>query len=357
MRHAMIMAGGSGKRLWPMSRGQEPKQLIPLFDGVSLLGIAASRLKGVVPEECQWICAGSAHKSSIYNAVPTLKQGHLIGEPMGRDTLNAVALTAAVLHHHDQGAIFAVLTADHIITPQDEFARCLDAGFKLVEESNNRFITFGITPTYPATGYGYVELGKAIGKNANECVRFVEKPDEATATEYIESGCFAWNSGMFIFHAGTFLETLHRVQPENYNGIMEIAASLGTPDEASTIERVYQVLPKISVDYGMMEPASDDDGVNICTVPMTVTWLDVGSWPTYGETLVADKSGNRSDTKAVHLDSTNVLAVSSDKLHTITTIGCEDLIIVHTPDATLVFPASEAQRVKEMHALVDESLQ
>lgn len=353
----MIMAGGSGTRLWPMSRGQEPKQLIPLFDGVSLLGIAASRLKGVVPEECQWICAGSAHESSIFNAVPTLKQGHLIGEPMGRDTLNAVALTAAVLHQHDQGAIFAVLTADHIITPQDEFARCLDAGFKLVEESNNRFITFGITPTYPATGYGYVELGKAIGKNANECVRFVEKPDEATATEYIESGCFAWNSGMFIFHAGTFLETLRRVQPENYNGIMEIAASLGTPDEASTIERVYPALPKISVDYGMMEPASDDDGVNICTVPMTVTWLDVGSWPTYGETLVADKSGNRSDTKAVHLDSTNVLAVSSDKQHTITTIGCEDLIIVHTPDATLVFPASESQRVKEMHALVDESLQ
>ncbi len=353
----MIMAGGSGTRLWPMSRGQEPKQLIPLFDGVSLLGIAAGRLDGIVPEERQWICAGSAHAASIYNAVPALKQGHLIGEPMGRDTLNAVALTAAVLHHHDNDAIFAVLTADHIITPQDEFARCLDAGFKLVEEVNNRFITFGITPTHPATGYGYVELGAAIGENSNECVRFVEKPDEARATEYIETGCFVWNSGMFIFHAGVFLETLSRLQPENYKGIMEIAASLGTQDEISTIERVYPMLPKISVDYGMMEPASKDDSVDICTVPMTVTWLDVGSWPTYGETLIADGSGNRSDTNALHLDSKNVLAVSSDKQHTITTIGCEDLIIVHTPDATLVFPASEAQRVKEMHALVDKSLQ
>ena len=353
----MIMAGGCGTRLWPMSRGEEPKQLIPLFDGVSLLGIAASRLKGIVPEERQWICAGSAHQTSIYNAVPTLKEGHLIGEPMGRDTLNAVALTAAVLHHQDNDAIFAVLTADHIITPQDEFARCLDAGFKLVEEADNRFITFGITPTYPATGYGYVELGASIGDCANACVRFVEKPDEATANEYIESGCFAWNSGMFIFHAGTFLETLRRLQPENYAGIMEIAASIGTPEEKSTIENVYPTLPKISVDYGMMEPASTDNAVDICTVPMTVTWLDVGSWPTYGETLVADSSGNRSDTKALHLDSKNVLAVSSDKQHTITTIGCEDLIIVHTPDATLVFPASEAQRVKEMHALVDESLQ
>ncbi len=355
MRHAMIMAGGSGTRLWPMSRGETPKQLIGLFDGKSLLEIAAERLDGIVANEQQWICTNQKHQEIICEKLG-LPTSQLLGEPEPRDTLNAVAFTAAVLHKQDPDAIFAVLTADHIIRPQDTFAKCLDLGFSLVEEDATRFVTFGITPTYAATGYGYVELGETICDGARLCERFVEKPDEQTAKGYIASGNFAWNSGMFVFHAGSFLDALERLQPQTYAGIKRIEDAWGTDKQQCVLDEVYPLLPKISVDYGMMEPASSDDAISICTVPMDVQWLDVGSWPSYGDTLTPDDNGNRSDTKSLHLDSKNTLCVSSDKSHTITTIGCEDLVIVHTDDATLVFPASEAQRVKDMHGLVDDDL-
>jgi len=356
MRHAMIMAGGSGTRLWPMSRGSTPKQLIGLFVGKSLLEIAAERLNGVVEPSRRWICAGQQHAELICETLQ-LPASQILGEPEGRDTLNAVGFTATVLHKLDTDAVFAVLTADHIIRPQEEFARCLDVGFSLVEEDPSRFVTFGITPTTPATGYGYVELGDAIGENAYACKRFVEKPDAKTAKEYIASGNFAWNSGMFVFHAGTFLDALQRMQPESATGLQKIGDNWGTDKQQEVLDEIYPTLPKISVDYGMMEPASDDDSISIVTVPMQVEWLDVGSWPSYGDTLDADTDGNRSDTTVVNLDSTNVLSVSDDPSHTIATIGCKDLVVVHTGDVTLVFPASEAQRVKEMHAVVDPSLQ
>lgn len=351
----MIMAGGSGTRLWPMSRGETPKQLIGLFDGKSLLEIAAERLDGIVATEQQWVCTNQKHQEIICEKLG-LPTSQLLGEPEPRDTLNAIAFTAAVLYKQDPDAIFAVLTADHIIRPQDEFAKCLDIGFSLAEEDATRFVTFGITPTFPATGYGYVELGETICDGARICKRFVEKPDKQTAEEYIASGNFAWNSGMFIFHAGSFLSALERLQPQSYAGIKRIADAWGTDQQQSVLSEVYPSLPKISVDYGMMETASSDDAITICTVPMDVQWLDVGSWPSYGDALKADSNGNKSDTKSLHLDSNNVLCVSSDKSHTITTIGCKDLVIVHTDDVTLVFPASEAQRVKEMHGLVDDDL-
>ena len=351
----MIMAGGSGTRLWPMSRGTTPKQLIGLFQSKSLLEIAADRLNGIVEMEHRWICTNQQHADVVCKTLQ-LPQTQMLGEPEGRDTLNAVGFTATVLQKLDPDAVFAVLTADHIIRPQDEFARCLDAGFKLVEQDNSRFVTFGITPTYPATGYGYVELGDVVGDSAHSCTRFVEKPDEQTAEKYIATGNFAWNSGMFVFHAGTFLDALQRLQPDSAHGLKLIGDAWGTDRQQEVLDEVYPTLSKVSVDYGMMEPASADDIISIVTVPMNVQWLDVGSWPSYGDTLDADEQGNRSDTKTTHLDSNNVLCVSDDATHTIATIGCEDLVIVHTSDATLVFPVSEAERVKELYDKVDPSL-
>ena len=357
MKHAMIMAGGSGTRLWPMSRGKTPKQLIPLFSGKSLLQIAVERLDGIVNQSSLWICTGQKHGDAICTSLPNFAPAQLIGEPEGRDTLNAVGFTATVLHKLDPDAIFAVLTADHIIRPQTEFARCLEIGFSLVKEDLSRFVTFGITPTYPATGYGYVELGDQICEGAFACKEFVEKPDFATAEKYVASGNFAWNSGMFVFHCKTVLDAIARMQPDSAAGLALIGEAWGTPQQQEVLDRVYPTLPKISVDYGVMEPAGNDDSISICTVPMAVEWLDVGSWPGYGETLKTDGNGNRSDTASYTIDCNNTLAVSDDPEHAIAMIGCNDLVVVHTKDATLVFPASEAQRVKEMHELVDPELQ
>jgi len=358
MRYAMIMAGGSGTRLWPMSRQAVPKQLLRLIEGRSLLSVAAERIRTLVPEANRYVCAGEKYRALIREDIPWIDDVHVLGEPMGRDTVNAVAFGAAVVGKDDPDAVFAVLTSDHLITPQDEFERAMDLGFRLVEEDPSRLVTFAITPTFAATGFGYVERGDAIAgfDGAFRAKRFVEKPDRVRAEEYLASGGFGWNSGMFVFSARTVLEALERFKPETAAGMREIRAAWGTPDARATVERIYPQLPKTSVDYALMEPAAKDPALQVCVVPMNVEWRDVGSWPSYGETLSADDDGNRTNAKAVHLGSAGVLALSDDPSHVIATVGLQDVIVVRTKDATLVVRADMAEKVKDIAALVPEAL-
>jgi len=353
MRYGMIMAGGSGTRLWPMSRPDQPKQLLPLIDGRSLLEIAVERLNGVVDPDRRYVCTGERYRPVIRERMPTLSDRQILGEPEGRDTLNAVAFTAAVLHAQDEDAVFAVLTADHLIEPQDEFRRCLAVGFDLVEGDPTRFVTFAITPSYAATGFGYVQRGAAIDgyDDAFEADRFVEKPDHSTAEAFVDSGEWGWNSGMFVFHAGTLLEAVKRYHPASYEPLMAIGSAFGTSSYRDVLDEVYPTLHRTSIDFGIMEPVSSDDALTIVAVPMDVQWLDIGSWPSFGSTLQADAEGNRTNTRTLHLQSRNVLTVADDPQHTIATIGCEDLIIVRTEDATLVCRADLAQDVKTIAAL------
>ncbi len=354
----MIMAGGVGTRLWPMSRRDRPKQLLPLMDGRSLLQLAAERLEGVVPSPRRLICTGEAHREAIRAALPEFSDEQVLGEPMGRDTVNAVGFTAAVLAKRDPDAVFAVLTADHIIEPQEEFAKKLELGFSLVEDDPNRFVTFAITATHPATGYGYIERGEALGgfEGAFVTHRFVEKPSIEAAIHYLSAGTFDWNSGMFIFHAGRFMEALSWYKPESHEGLMRIAAAWDGGNRRAVLEEVYPTLPRISVDYAVMEPAATDDRLELCCVPMGVSWLDVGSWPAYGETLDGNEAGCKGNARTLHVDSRNVLALSDDPEHVISAVSCDDLIIVHTKDVTMVCPASEAQRVKDAVESADDSL-
>ncbi len=201
MRYAMIMAGGSGTRLWPMSRAELPKQLIPFIEGKSLLRLAFDRFEGMIPAERRYVCAGLRHEQAILAAVPLLSPARFLGEPTGRDTLNAVGLSAFVLAGRDPEAVIGVFTADHLIEPVGEFQRIIAQGFALVERRHDVLVTFGIEPTGPATGYGYLELGEPMDDGAARAVRqFREKPPLATAEAYVQRGPehYLWNSGMFV---------------------------------------------------------------------------------------------------------------------------------------------------------------
>lgn len=363
-RYAMIMAGGSGTRLWPLSRKGLPKQLIPLFRtpgedrARSLLELAADRLEGLIQDDRRYICAGERYREQIRIALPDFSDEQILGEPEGRDTVNAVGFAAAILNKLDKDAVFCVLTADHIIDPPEAFRRAIETGFRLVEQDWYRLVSFAIAPTYPATGFGYIEQGEPFNAfpDAFKVKRFVEKPDLKRATEYVSSGLFSWNSGMFVFHAGAFMKALKKFKPESYEGLTKIADAWATPDQQRVLDEVYPTLPKTSVDYAVMEPASADEDFSICGVSMPVRWLDVGSWPSYAETLPADDQGNRVSGNVTLTDSRGNLVVGPDD-HTIALLGCDNLVVVHTPRATLVMPRERAQDLKLLHAELDEEVQ
>jgi mannose-1-phosphate guanylyltransferase len=344
MRHALILAGGSGTRLWPFSTAALPKQLVPMLSGRSLLDIAVGRAGSVADEV--WLGAGEQLRAAV-SSVEGLRADRLILEPSGRDTLPAVALGCATIAAVDPDAVIAVLTSDHLIEPIDEFAATLAAGFELAESSDSTLVTFGVVPDAAATGFGYLELGEPLTGDARVVTRFREKPDAAAAASFLAAGPsrFLWNSGMFVWRASTLLAAVSAFEPETGRLVREVAdGRVAAWDE----------VPKKSVDYGVMEPASVSADFTVAALPMSAGWLDVGSWPAYGEAVGRDGEGNAFAARVVQTGSTDCVVASSDPDHLVALVGCEGLVVVHTPSATLVMPAAEAQRVKDLHALVTE---
>ncbi len=351
MRHAMIMAGGSGTRLWPMSRPNQPKQLLPILPGgVTLLEAALDGITPLIESDSErWICTNESFCSQIHQTIG-FRQDRLLAEPLGRDTLNAVGFAAAVISVEDSmDANVAILTADHLIQPNDKFVRGMQTGFDLVESDPDRLVTFSIPPTRPAIEYGYIERGKPIAPfpNAFEVKRYVEKPERANAQEYAKTHGFGWSSGLFVFSVRTILSAIKKFQPASYEGLMQIRDTWGTDRQHNIIKTVYPDLPRTSIDYGVMEPASIDSAFSVATVQLEVDWIDVGSWSSFAQLLPDAGSGNKAMSPAIRFqNSSNSIVVSDQPDHTIALVGCDEMIVVHTKDATLVCPKNREQDIK-----------
>jgi len=341
MRHCLVLAGGSGTRLWPFSTAAVPKQLVPLLKGRSLLEIAVERATSVVPAERVWLGAGEQLRAAVAS-VPGLRPDRLVVEPSARDTLPAVALGCAVIAAADPDAVVAVLTADHLIEPLAVFVETLSAAFELAESRTDVLVTFGVVPDSPATGFGYLELGEALEGTARVVSSFREKPDLVTARRFVADGSL-WNSGMFVWRAATLLAAVRAFEPATADLVDRVVAG----DTAA-----WEEVPRLSIDYGVMEPASASADFTVAALPLAARWLDVGSWPAYGEAIGHDGEGNAVSARAVLHETRNCVVTSSDPEHLVAMVGCEGLVVVHTPGATLVMPADQAQRVKQLHALV-----
>src|SRR5262245_50309817 len=259
MLHAMIMAGGGGTRFWPRSRQKRPKQFLTLAGDRSLLQLAFDRIESQVPPERTWIITGAAHAEETGRQLPELPADRIIGEPCGRDTAACIGLGAALIAAQDPQAVMLVMPADHVIEPAREFSRAVHVAEQIAIEHPQALVTFGITPTFPATGYGYIQRGAEIGQRQGvatfRVLAFREKPTGDTAERFVASGEYFWNSGIFVWKVSTILDAFRENQPKLHAALCRIAESWSTPGRDEVLKREYETLNKISIDYAVMEKA------------------------------------------------------------------------------------------------------
>jgi len=345
-KFVVILAGGKGERFWPQSRRRSPKHLLPIVGDQPMLVQTLARVRPLVPAGNIFIITAADQAQAVRKQCPSLPQANIVAEPTGRDTAPAVALAAALVAQHDPHGLFAILPADHVIHDTRAYQADLRAAFAAAG-SAAVMVTIGIKPHEAATGFGYIQRG-ARWKNAGARTfysvrRFVEKPSLKVAQRYLAAGDYLWNAGMFVWSVPVVLQALERDAPALHAGFDQVRRGLaaGRP-LAPLLRKIYPALPKISVDYALLEKAG-----NVVVLPAAFDWDDVGSWPAIARHHKKDAAGNVLRGRAIVEEGRNNIVVADDG-HLLAVVGADDLIVVHTPDATLVCPRGRAQDIKQL---------
>ncbi len=353
MDYAVIMAGGTGKRLWPLSRKKRPKQVLRLLNGQTLLRRCFERLRPMFDIRNIIVLTNAGYADVVHENLPELPFNNVIAEPAVRDTAGAIGLVSTILTKYDSDATIAVVTADQIIRPAEMLQQALKDALTFVNNNPDDMITFGIQPTFASPLLGYIKC-----VDARECPKcenkiysveaFKEKPDEKTAEEYLNTGQYLWNSGMFVWKAKTILANLAELLPEATEPLARIRADWGSPNQQKTLKDWFVKLPKISIDYAVMEKAD-----KVHAIKLDCRWLDMGSFAALADIISSDKDNNIvvAGTSEL-LDCRNSIIVTEDKGHLIATIGLENIVVAHSPDATLVCHIDQTQRLKELLDLI-----
>jgi len=342
--YALIMAGGGGTRLWPLSRNAHPKQMLQLFGERTMFQLSVDRLLPLLPPERIFVVTAAEQVDPLAAQYPELPRDNFIVEPMGRGTAPCIGLAAMVLHLHNPDAVMAVVTADHFIGRIDTFCDVLRAAQQAAEQGY--LVTLGIAPRFPSTGYGYIRRGELLGRINGfpyyRVERFTEKPDASTAESFVQEGVYAWNSGMFIWRAGRILEEMGRWMPDLSATLETLAEVWGTPAYAETLARLWPALRKETIDYGVMEKAAQ-----VAVIPVDMEWSDIGAWSSVMDMHPHDAAGNVLLGDVINVDGANTMVFSQGE-RLIVTIGVQDLIVVDTPDTVMIARRDQSERVREV---------
>lgn len=351
MLYAVIMAGGSGTRFWPLSRQKTPKQLLKITGQDTMIKQTVDRITDKISSENIYVVTTACLADSIKAELSQIPAKNIISEPFGRNTAACIGLAATIIFNRDADAVMAVMTADHIIEPPDRFLKALQCAEKLATETN-ALITFGIKPNEPSVNYGYIQRSEDMINlqdfQVYDVKCFTEKPDRATAEGFVQSGEYYWNSGIFVWSVSTILDNINTLMPELSKGLERIGKSIGTPDESNIIYNEYEKFDNISIDYGVMEKAS-----NVKIIEADFEWDDVGSWLAIERLNNSDQDNNTILSKHCGID-THGNIIIGDNEHLIATINVSDMIIVSTKDVTMVCNKNNAEDIKKLTDLLKE---
>ena len=346
----VILSGGSGSRLWPLSREQYPKQLLPLVGGESMLQLTVCRLDGLPGIQAPLLVCNENHRFAVAEQLRQEgKQGQIVLEPLGRNTAPALTLAALLARHDDADPVMVVMPADHVILDEPRFREAVACAVALAE--SGQAVTFGITPDAPETGYGYIQVGEAVAAPGRAFVlsRFVEKPNRATAESYLDSGDYLWNSGIFVMKASVWLDALAQCRPDILEACRAaVSAAKSDGDFVRVANDAFAACPSDSIDYAVMERLNQGiaglpQGV---VIPLDAGWSDVGSWDSLWNVLSKDEAGNTTRGDVLLEGCTNTLAFAQNRL--VSCVGVTDLIVVETDDAILIAQHDAAQDVKKI---------